>query len=109
MNPSLELITQSPEPMPVGGAAEPLRRRRSKPTPYAIKVGLWLRRRRVGMGITQREAARRGRCSNAWICQLETAQADVWSTSLRGCRALCEAYAIDMRTLLRLLRVITPD
>lgn len=121
MNPSVEMIAApEPAPAPMGGAVMPLKMKRRpgpdrvtkgswKPTPYARKVGLWLRKRREQLGITQREAARRGQCSNAWICQLETATADIWSTTLRSCAALCEAYSVTMETLLRVLRVIKPN
>lgn len=77
-----------------------------RPTPYARAVGQWLRKRRRQLGYTQRETAIRGQCSNAWICQLETATIDIWSTTIRSLAALCAAYKVEMDILLRVLRVI---
>jgi hypothetical protein len=80
-----------------------------QPTPYAKAVGKWLRKRREQLGFSQREAAEHGQCSNAWICQLERATVDIWSTTLRSCAAICQAYKIDVEVLLRVLRVIKPE
>jgi hypothetical protein len=113
----MDSTTPTPAPAPAGGTVRPLKMKRRPgpdrvkrsdwtPTPYAKAVGGWLKKRRDQLGISQREAARRGQCSCAWICQLETASADIWATTIRSCAALCEAYSLEMETLLRVLRVI---
>lgn len=79
------------------------------PTPYAKRVGDWLKSRREQIRRTLRDAAAKGDCSDAWLSQIENARINVWRTSVEQLYCILAAYKLDMVTLLKLLRVLKED
>lgn len=63
------------------------------------KFGIWLRDRRESLGISQRLAAKRGNCSDAWLCQLETASCDCTAIQVSSLPKLASAYKLNVITL----------
>jgi hypothetical protein len=102
------MSADAPKPLPTAPVRHRIRSRTHKdwvPTPYAKRVGAWLRDRREQLGLTQRDAAAAGGCSDAWLCQLEKATIDIWCTTIKSLPTICAAYQIKMKTLTKLLKL----
>jgi transcriptional regulator with XRE-family HTH domain len=65
-----------------------------------IRFGLWLRDRRESLGLSQRAAAKKGSCSDAWLCQLETADCDCTAIQVNSLPKLAIAYQLNVITIL---------
>jgi len=65
-----------------------------------IKFGIWLRDRREALELSQRAAAKKGGCSDAWLCQLETADCDCTAVQVSSLPKLALAYQLKVITLL---------
>lgn len=63
------------------------------------KLGEWLRGRREELGRSLRECAQLGRCSDAWLCQLESGHADVTAVKVTSLARVALAYKIPFGTL----------
>jgi transcriptional regulator with XRE-family HTH domain len=65
-----------------------------------VKFGAWLRTRREELALSQREAAKAGKCSDAWICQLENAMCDCTAIQVNSLPKLALAYRVPVLTVL---------
>jgi len=64
-----------------------------------VKFGAWLRARRHELGLSMREAAKQGACSDAWLCQLETVMCDCAAIQVNSLPKLALAYKVPVLTM----------
>lgn len=64
-----------------------------------VKLGAWLKSRRQELGLTLREAAKAGACSDAWLCQLENATCDVGAVQVSSIPKLSIAYRLPIAAI----------
>lgn len=65
-----------------------------------IKFGAWLKERRESLELSLRVAAKAGKCSVAWLCQLENAACDCTAIQVNSLPKLALAYKLPVLTLL---------
>ncbi len=79
---------------------EPPKRTRLRET-----IGKALAKRRAELGLSLLDAAAVAGCSSAWLCQLETAKANIYRSQVDSLECLTRAYKFTMDDLVKLLRI----
>jgi len=64
-----------------------------------IKFGAWLKERREKLELSLREAAKIGKCDDAWLSQLENARCDCTAIRASSLPKLALAYKLPVLTI----------
>lgn len=77
------------------------------PTPAAQRLGAWLKARRGELKRSLREAAELGKCSDPWLCQLESGYASLASVRADSLPKVAAAYSLSVVDLLKKMKLLT--